>query len=95
VPEFEDNANETRKASLPVSEIELKVITPQRYSRNRRRSSNHVDKIIIKSQDEVKVLPGVLTTYNEKYLTFHQQPAPIKRETFRETSPTFKAFELY
>ncbi|CAO1373287.1 unnamed protein product [Diamesa tonsa] len=53
----------------------LKIVTPSK----KRRNSKQDIKIIIKSKEDenVKILPGVLLTYNEKYLNINESDDKI------------------
>lgn len=55
--------------NLRPSNIELKVMTPSRY---KRRHSHQDSKILLKTAgsdcEAITVLPGVLMTYNEKFM---------------------------
>lgn len=53
------------EALLTLPNIELRVMTPNRYKRSRK-----CDKIIVKSSDAetLKILPGVLLTYKEEFI---------------------------
>lgn len=95
----DENEAETDKETLkPSSNMELTVMTPSRY---KRRHSMQNTKIFVKSSEEesFKILPGVLLTFNEKFIKIGENPAePVKEQSrvivFRERSDSMKSIDI-
>lgn len=97
--ETEENNQERKgkEALLAPSRMELKVITQLRH---KRRHSHQSTRIIVKSiEDEsIKVLPGVLLTFNEKFIRIGVEGQEVKQDNrvivFKERSDSLESTDI-